>query len=175
MNDETVSEYLAALERLLVMENLPAWNTHIRSTNMLRKSPKRHFADPSLAVGALGLSVDKLTADLNYFGLLFESLVVRDLRIYADADGGKVFHYRDSRGLEIDTIVEYADESWAAFEIKLGMGAADEAANNLLKFAAKIDTEKTKAPMALTVITGSGFAYRRPDGVNVVPISTLTV
>ena len=114
-------------------------------------------------------------ADLNYFGLLFESLVVRDIRIYAGAAGGKAFHYRDSRGLEIDAVVEYADGTWAAFEIKLGIGAADAAAENLLKFAGKIDTQKTKAPAALTVITGNGFAYRRPDGVNVVPISTLTV
>jgi predicted AAA+ superfamily ATPase len=105
---------------------------------------------------------------------LFESLVIRDLRIYAEVEGGKVFHYRDSRGLEIDAIVEYADGTWGAFEIKLGMGAVDDAANNLLKFAAKIDTDKTKAPAALTVITGNGFAHRRPDGVNVVPISTLT-
>jgi predicted AAA+ superfamily ATPase len=175
MDDGTVAEYLAALERLMAVENLPAWNTHIRSADMLRKSPKRHFADPSLAVGALGLSVDKLTADLRYLGLLFESLVIRDLRIYADASGGKLFHYRDSRGLEIDAVVEYADGTWGAFEIKLGMGAAGDAANNLLKLAAKIDTDRTKAPAALTVITGNGFAYRRPDGVNVVPLSALTV
>jgi predicted AAA+ superfamily ATPase len=175
MDDGTVAEYLSVLERLMAVENLPAWNTHIRSSDMLRKSPKRHFVDPSLAVGALGLSIDKLMADLNYFGLLFESLVIRDLRIYADANGGKVFHYRDSRGLETDAVVEYADGTWGAFEIKLGMGAADDAAKHLLKFAAKIDTEKTKAPAALTVITGNGFAYRRPDGVNVAPLSTLTV
>ena len=174
VDDRTVAEYLAALERLMTIESLPAWNTHIRSADMLRKSPKRHFTDPSLAVGALGLSVDKLTADLNYFGLLFESLAIRDLRIYADAGGGRLFHYRDARGLEIDAVVEYADGTWAAFEIKLGMGAADGAANNLLKLAAKIDTDKTKAPAALTVITGNGFAYRRPDGVNVVPLSALT-
>ena len=109
------------------------------------------------------------------FGLLFESTAIRDLRIYAEASGGKVFHYRDSRGLEIDTIVEYADGVWGAFEIKLGIGAVDAAADNLLKFAAKINTDKTKAPIALTVITGNGFAYRRLDGVNVVPVSTLTV
>ncbi|MDR1292706.1 MAG: DUF4143 domain-containing protein [Clostridiales Family XIII bacterium] len=174
MSDETVSEYLYALERLMATDNLPAWNTHIRSSDMLRKAPKRHLADPSLAVGALRLSVDKLTADLNYFGLLFESLVIRDLKIYADAGGGKVFHYRDSRGVEMDAIVEYADGAWGAFEIKLGIGAADDAARNLLKFAAKIDTKKTKAPSALTVVTGNGFAHRRTDGVNVVPIATLT-
>jgi predicted AAA+ superfamily ATPase len=174
LDDETVAIYLAALERLMTVENLPAWNVHIRSSDMLRKSPKRHFCDPSLAVGALGLSVDKLTSDLNRFGLLFESLAIRDLRIYADVEGGKLFHYRDSRGMEIDAVAEYADGTWGAFEIKLGIGAADVAARNLLKFAAKIDTEKTKAPAALTVVTGNGFAHRRPDGVNVVPLSTLT-
>jgi hypothetical protein len=119
--------------------------------------------------------VKRLTADLNYFGLLFESLAVRDIKIYADADGGKVFHYRDSRGSEIDAVVEYADGTWGAFEIKLGIGAVDAAADSLLKFAEKIDTDRVKAPVTLTVLTGNGFAYRRPDGVNVVPISTLTV
>jgi hypothetical protein len=175
LDDETIAEYLSALERLMVTDNLPAWNTHIRSSDMLRKSPKRHFADPSMAVGALGLSIDKLTTDLNYFGLLFESLAIRDLKIYAEVGGGKTFHYRDSRGLEIDAVVEYADGTWGAFEIKLGIGAVEAAADNLLKFAAKIDTDKINNPAALTVITGNGFAYRRPDGVNVVPLSTLTL
>jgi len=174
LDDETIADYLSALERLMAIDNLPAWNTHIRSSDMLRKSPKRHFTDPSMAVGALGLSIDKLMADLNYFGLLFESLVIRDLKIYADSGGGKAFHYRDSRGLEIDTIIEYADGTWGAFEIKLGIGAVDAAADNLIKFAEKIDTDKAKAPAALTVITGNGFAYRRPDGVNVVPIGVMT-
>jgi len=173
LDGETVTGYLAALERLMTVDNLPAWNTHIRSADMLRKAPKRHFIDPSLAVGALGLSVDKLISDLNYFGLLFESLAIRDLRIYADAGGGKAFHYRDSRGLEIDTVVEYPDGTWGGFEIKLGFGAADEAAGNLLKLTAKTDPQKTRAPTALTVITGNGFAHRRPDGINVVPLSTL--
>jgi predicted AAA+ superfamily ATPase len=173
LDDETITDYLSALERLMTVDNLPAWNTHIRSSDMLRKSSKRHFTDPSMAVGALGLSIDKLMADLNYFGLLFESLAIRDLRIYADSNGGKAFHYRDSRGLEIDTIIEYADGTWGAFEIKLGIGAVDTAAYNLIKFAEKIDTDKTKNPAALTVITGNGFAYRRPDGVNVVPIGAM--
>ncbi|MCL2364578.1 MAG: DUF4143 domain-containing protein [Defluviitaleaceae bacterium] len=173
VNDETIADYLHALERLMIVENLPAWNTHIRSSDTLRKSSKRHFVDPSLAVGALGLSVDKLTADLNYFGLLFESLAIRDLRIYAEATGGKVYHYRDSRDLEIDAIVEYPDGTYGAFEIKLGIGAVDAAAANLIKFANKIDTNKTKAPATLTVITGNGFAHRRADGVCVVPLGAL--
>jgi predicted AAA+ superfamily ATPase len=173
LDDETVTDYLSALERLMIVDNLPAWNTHIRSSDYLRKSQKRHFVDPSLAVGALGLTVDKLLADLNYFGLLFESMVVRDMRIYAEASGGNIFHYRDSRGVEVDCIVEYPDGTWDAFEIKLGVGAVDEAAAHLLAFAEKIDRTKVKAPVCLTVITGSGFAYRRKDGVNVVPIGVL--
>ncbi|MCL2366926.1 MAG: DUF4143 domain-containing protein [Oscillospiraceae bacterium] len=175
LNTDTVSEYLAVLERLIAVDNLLAWNTHIRSADRLRKAPKRHFADPSMAVGALGLSVDKMITDLNYFGLLFESLVIRDLKIYAEALDASLYHYRDSRGLEIDAILEYADGTWGAFEVKLGIGAADEAAKNLLKFADKIDTDKMKPPATLTVITGNGFAHCRPDGVHVVPISTLTV
>lgn len=175
LNDETVSQYLNELERLMVVDHLPAWNTHIRSSHMLRKSPKRHFADPSLAIGALGLSIDKLLADLNYFGLLFESLVIHDLRVYADAGGGKVYHYRDSSGTEVDAIVEYADGTWGAFEVKLGVGGVEEATSNLKALADKINTERVKSPVTLTVITGNGFAYQRPDGINVVPISTLTI
>lgn len=175
LDDETVADYLDALVRLMSVENLPAWNTHIRGADMLRRSPKRHFVDPSLAIGALGLSIDKIVADLNFFGLLFESLVIRDLKIYAEVNSGKVYHYRDSRGLEIDAIVENADGTWGAFEIKLGIGAVDTAAANLLKFADKIDIQKTKAPTTLTVITGNGFAHHRPDGVNVVPLSVLTI
>jgi hypothetical protein len=114
-------------------------------------------------------------SDLNYFGLLFESLAIRDLRVYAGAGDGKVFHYRDSRGLEIDAVVEYADGTWGAFEIKLGIGAVDAAADNLLAFASKIDTGKVQKPSALTVLTGNGFAYRRPDGVNVTPLSALSI
>ena len=175
LDKETVSEYLSALERLLAVDHLPAWNTHIRSSDMLRKSPKRHFADPSMAIGALGLTVGKLVTDLKYVGLLFESNAIKDLRIYADANGGKGYHYRDSQGLEIDTILEYPDGTWGAFEIKLGIGSAEIGAKNLLKLAAKINTDKTTPPAALTVITANGFAHRRPDGVNVVPLSTLTV
>ncbi|MCL2604384.1 MAG: DUF4143 domain-containing protein [Defluviitaleaceae bacterium] len=174
LDGETVRDYLSVMERLMVVDNIPAWSTHIRSADTLRKSSKRYFADPSLAVGALGLGVDKLLDDLCFYGLLFESLVIRDLKIYSDVNDGKLFHYRDSRGMEIDAIVEYPDGAWGAFEIKLGMGAADTAAENLLRFAAKVDTEKIKPPSALTVITGNGFAHRRADGVNVVPVSVLT-
>ena len=171
---DTIAEYLDILERLMVVEQLPAWSTHIRSSDTLRKTPKRHFVDPSLAIGALGLSIDKLLSDLNYFGFLFESLAIRDLRIYADFHDGKVFHYRDSRNMEIDAIVEYPDNTWAAFEVKMGFSTQDEAAANLLRFTEKINQEKMGKPAALTVITANGFACRRKDGVNVVPLSVLT-
>ena len=173
-DQETIAEYLEALERLMVVESLPAWSTHIRSADTLRKAPKRHFTDPSLAVGALGLTTGKLKSDLNYFGLLFESLVIRDLRIYAEVNDGKVYHYRDSRDMEIDVVIEYPDRTWAAFEVKMGFSAQDEAAKNLLTFAKKIDQEKMGPPAALTVITANGLACRRSDGVNVVPLSVLT-
>jgi len=174
ITDETAGEYMDALERLMVVENLPAWSTHIRSADTLRKSPKRHFTDPSLAVGILGLSASKLMADIKYFGLLFESLAIRDLRIYAEVNDGKVYHYRDSRSLEVDAVIEYPDRTWAAFEVKMGFNAQNDAAANLLAFAKKIDQEKMGKPAALTVITATGFACRRKDGVNVVPLQTLT-
>jgi len=174
LNDETVTEYLEALERLMVVESLPAWSTHIRSADTLRKAPKRHFVDPSLAVGALGLSTGKIISDLNYFGFLFESLVIRDLRIYAEANDGKVYHYRDSRDMEADAVIEYPDRTWAAFEVKMGFSAQNDAAENLLSFAKKIDQKKMGPPAALTVITANGAACRRKDGVNVVPLLTLT-
>jgi predicted AAA+ superfamily ATPase len=173
-NDETVAEYLEALERLMIVEQLPAWSPHIRSADTLRKAPKRHFVDPSLAAGALGLSPAKLMADMNYLGFLFESLVIRDLRIYAEAHGGRVYHYRDSRDMEVDAVVEYPDGTWAAFEVKMGFSAQDEAAANLLAFARKIDQQKMGPPAALTIITANGFACRRKDKVNVIPLSVLT-
>jgi predicted AAA+ superfamily ATPase len=174
VTDETIADYLEALERLMAYEPLPAWSTHIRSSATLRKAPKRHFTDPSLAAGILGLTAGKLTGDLKFFGFLFESLVIRDLRIYADTHGGQVYHYHDSANQEVDAIIEYPDGRWGAFEVKLGIEDQDAAAASLLAFAKKIDTEKTLPPAALTVVTGNGFAFRRKDGVNVVPILALT-
>lgn len=174
LSRETISNYIEALERLMIVEQLPAWSTHIRSADTLRVSAKRHFVDPSLAVGALNLSKDKLMVDLKYLGFLFESLVLRDLRIYADLHGGKLFHYRDSRDLEIDMVIEYPDGRWAACEVKLGFAAQDEAAHNLLTFAKKVDSEKMGPPQALFIITGNGFAHVRKDGVAVIPLGVLT-
>jgi hypothetical protein len=172
--EETAADYLDALERLMFVEDIPAWNAHVRSSVTLRQMPKRHFADPSIACGILRLDKAKMLGDLEYFGQLFESLVVRDLRIYAQTLDGRVRHYRDSSGLEVDAIVENGLGDYIAVEVKLGMAAADMAAANLLKFASRIDTAKTSAPRALVVITANGFAHRRPDGVYVVPLTTLT-
>lgn len=173
LRNETVSEYLAALERLLVVEDQPAWAPHLRSKYVLRRAPKRHFVDPSLAVAALRVTPERLLTDLNLFGFLFESLVVRDLRVYAQASDAQVLQYRDSNGLEVDAIVEVADGRWAAFEVKLGPGQVEEAAANLLKFARQIDTGKCGEPAGLGVIVATGYGYVRDDGVHVIPIGSL--
>ncbi len=169
----TVSEYLTALERLMVIEDQPAWAPHLRSTRQLRSSAKRHFADPSLAVAALRAGPDRLLQDLNFFGLLFESLVVRDLRVLSQPLGGSVLHYRDNKGLEVDAIVELADGRWAAFEIKLGQTAIDQAATSLSKFRDVVDIERRGEPAVLGVITATGYGYVRDDGIAVIPIGTL--
>ncbi|NCD17801.1 MAG: ATP-binding protein [Actinobacteria bacterium] len=170
----TVADYLDALGRLMVVEDQPAWSTHLRSSATLRKAPKRHFVDPALAVAALRASPPSLVQDLNLLGLLFESLVIRDLRIYAQTLDGLVRHVRDSSGQEVDAVVEFGDGRWGAFQVKLGPAAVDAAARSLLRFASSVDTSKVGAPAALTVITGWGYTMRLPSGVNVVPIGALT-
>ena len=169
----TVSEYLTVLERLMVIEDQPAWAPHLRSTRQLRSSAKRHFADPSLAVAALRAGPERLLRDLNFFGLLFESLVVRDLRVLSQPLGGSVLHYRDNKGLEVDAIVELADGRWAAFEIKLGQAAIDRAATSLSKFRDVVDLDRRGAPAVLGVITATGYGYVREDGIAVIPIGAL--
>jgi hypothetical protein len=170
----TVSDYLAALTRLFVVEDQPAWRPHLRSRYRLRTAEKRHFTDPSLAVAALRATPATLTSDLNLLGFLFESLAVRDLRIYAQRMDGSVLHYRDEHDLEVDAIVSVDDGRWAGFEVKLGGArAVDEAAASLLTFARRVDSAKSGAPRCLAVITASGYGYTRPDGVVVLPIGAL--
>jgi predicted AAA+ superfamily ATPase len=169
----SIIDYLDALSKLMVFEEQPAFNMHIRSTNSLRKSPKRHFCDVSLAVAALKLNKETLLKDLKYCGFLFESLVYHDLKMYAKANDAEVFHYRDSAGLKIDAVVRKSGGAWAAFEVKLGIGMLDEAAKNLLKLNNVIDTTKFSKPASLNIITGTGMSYTRPDGVNVISISSL--
>lgn len=171
---ETIGAYLAALGRVFVVEDQPSWGPHLRSRDQVRKAPKRHFTDPSLAAAAVGAGPDRLLADLEYFGQLFESLVVRDLRAYSQLLDADVRHYRDSAGREVDAIVERRDGTWIAAEVKLAASRDDEAAAALLAFVDKLDTTRTPPPAALVVITGGRYAYTRPDGVHVVPLGCLT-
>lgn len=170
---DTVSSYLTALERLMIIEDQPSWAPRLRSKSILRGSPKRHFVDPSLAVAALHGSPERLLADLRLLGFLFESLVVRDLRIYAQANDARILQYRDNTGLEIDAIIEIADGRWAAIEVKLGGALVDDGAASLLRFRDRVDTSTSGPPAALGVVVATGYAYRRPDGVDVIPIGTL--
>lgn len=171
---KTVSSYMAALARLFVVEDLPAWRPHITSRSALRNAPKRHLADPSLGAAALGLMPEAVMSDLKYAGLLFESLVVRDLRVYGQASGCEVSHYRDSDGLEVDAIVRRADGRWIAVEIKLGGEVAiSRAVRTLKRLRKRIDTDRTGDPARLVVVTAGGYSYEHPDGVSVVSITAL--
>lgn len=174
IRDHTALEYANALARLMIVEDQPAWGPHLRSKSILRHASRRHLVDPSLAVAALRTGPEKLRADLELFGLLFESLVVRDLRVYAQAADADVYHYRDNTGLEVDAIVVNHAGQWAAFEVKLGGEARiEEAAASLLRFRDRVDTGRTGAPAALAVVVGAGaYARRRGDGVWVLPIGT---
>ena len=168
----TAYDYLSAFDRLMLTESQPAWSTHLRSRATVRVAARTHFIDPSLAVAALSANPKSLIADLSAFGYLFESLVVRDCRVYSDPIEGSVFHYRDSDGLEVDVVVVSAD-AWGAFEVKLGPAQVDQAAANLRMFADKVDTSKVGDPAVLGVITGTGYGYTRPDGVVVIPVGAL--
>jgi len=169
----TIYDYLDALTRLMIVEDQPAWNTHIRSSYALRKSAKRHFTDVSLAVAALGADKKALLNDLNFTGFLFESLATHELRVYAQANDAKVFHYRDSGGLEVDCIVQKLNGDWCAFEIKLGTAKIDEAAASLNKLVSILDSKKINQPKSLNIITGTGISYTRKDGINVISLASL--
>lgn len=174
LSRDAVREYLDALSRIFVIEDQPAWSTRLRSSATLRKEPKRHFCDPSLALALVGGDARALRRDLGFAGQLFESLVVHDLRVFAQPVGGEVFHARDSAGREVDAIVQRADGRWAGFEIKLGAGAevVDAAAASLSAFASNVAATAATEPV-LTVVTGGGASYRRADGVNVVAVGAL--
>lgn len=173
-DDETFSKYMNALRNLYVVEELDAWNPYLRSKTAIRTKPTRHFVDPSIATAALGLSPQGLFKDMTTFGLLFESLAVRDLRIYADTLNAKVYKYRDSKKREADIVLQFRDGSWSLIEVKLGSDAdVEDAAKHLLTIAADIDTKKTGNLNFLMVITKDKFAYRREDGVYVIPLGCL--
>jgi hypothetical protein len=173
ISDKTISSYLNALRRIFVVEDLPAWLPSMRSKTAIRTSSKRYFVDPSIATAVLRTNPDGLLNDFNTFGFLFESLCTRDIRIYAQVIDGDVFHYRDKSGLESDLIVRLRDGRWAAIEVKLGNKQIEEAAQNLMALKAKIDEDKMGQVSFLMVITGGQYAYRRKDGVLVVPIGCL--
>ena len=169
----TLMSYMNALERIFMIEDLPAWSPSMRSKTTLRNSPKRHFCDPSIAACVLGASPKRLMDEFDTFGLLFESLCVRDLRVYAQSIDGKVFHYRDSDGLEVDAIIQLSDGRWGAAEIKLGANEIEKGVENLIKLKKKIDTDEMGEPSFMMIITGTDEAYKRKDGILIVPIGCL--
>ena len=175
LTENTISLYLSALRKIFVIEDMPAWNPNLRSKTAIRTSDTRYFVDPSIATAALGIGPKDLMYDLNTYGLLFETMAVRDLRVYADALDGRVYHYRDHNGLECDAVVHLHNGSYGLVEIKLGGETLiEEGAYNLKKLANKIDTTKMKSPSFMMVLTATGaYAYRRKDGVLVVPIGCL--
>lgn len=175
MSQETVATYLNALRKIFVVEDMPAWNPNLRSKTAIRSSDTRYYVDPSIAAAALGISPNDLINDLNTFGFIFETLCVRDLRIFADALDGQVYHYRDKDGQECDAVIHLRNGQYGLIEIKLGGDKLiEEGAQSLKKMESKIDTDKMKAPSFLMVLTGiGGYAYRRKDGVCVVPIGCL--
>ncbi len=173
ISDKTIAQYLNALNRIFVTDNIPAWNPAVRSKTAIRTSPKRQFVDPSIATAVMRLTPKRLLDDFEYFGFLFESLCDRDLRIYAEANDGQLFHYRDSSDLEADAVICLNDGRWAPIEIKLGKKEIEEGAAHLLQLKNKINTTKMKEPSFLMILTGSEVAYRRDDGVFVVPIGCL--
>ena len=173
IDDDTLADYLRVLKRMFLVEEQFAYNPGLRSPYRVGKSPKRHLTDPSLSIAAIGATPESLFNDLETYGFMFESMCERDLRIYAQSINGRVGHYRDGRGNEIDAIVELPNGHWGAFEIKLGMNQVDEAAEKLLKMNEKFQDSR-RPPEFLCVLVGlSSYAYRREDGVYVVPITAL--
>ncbi len=173
ISDKTVSTYINALRRIFVLEDLPAWSPSLRSKTAIRTSAKRHFVDPSIATAVLRTNPEGVLSDFQYFGFLFEALCTRDIRVYAQLNDADVFHYRDKSGLEADLIVRLRDGRWAAIEVKLGKKQIDQAAENLLALKARINEDKMGKASFLMVLSGGQYAYRRNDGVLVVPIGCL--
>ena len=175
ISDETVASYVSALRKIFVIEDMPAWNPNLRSKTAIRSADTRYYVDPSIAAAALGIGPNDLMNDLKTFGFLFETLCVRDLRVFADALNGEVYHYRDKDGQECDAVVHLKNGKYGLVEIKLGGDKLiEEGAKSLKTMAAKIDTGKMSEPSFLMVLTGTGdYAYRRQDGVYVVPIGCL--
>lgn len=175
VSDKTVYEYQRVLKGIFVIEDTPAWNPNLRSKTAIRSTDTRYFVDPSIGAASLGLGPEDLLADLNTFGFIFENLCIRDLRIYAEALDGSVFHYRDSNNLECDAVIHLRNGKYGLVEIKLGGDKLiEEGVATLKKLESKLDTDRMNKPSFLMVLTGVGdYAFRRPDGVYVVPIGSL--
>jgi len=175
IDEYTVASYIAALKKIFVIEDMPAWNPNLRSKTAIRSADTRYYVDPSIAVAAIGAGPSDLISDLKTFGFLLETLCIRDLRVFADALNGEVYHFRDKNGLECDAVIHLRNSSYGLIEIKLGGDKLiEEGANALKSLERKIDPEKMKMPSFLMVLTGLGdYAYKRPDGVYVVPIGCL--
>ncbi len=175
IDEETVASYLSALRKIFVVEDMPAWNPNLRSKTAIRTADTRYFVDPSIAAAALGIGPNDLMEDLKTFGFLFEAMCVRDLRVFADALDGGVYHFRDKNGLECDAVIHLRNGSYGLIEVKLGGDSLiEEGVANLKNLSNKIDTNKMKEPAFLMVLTGvDKYAYRRRDGVYVVPIGCL--
>ena len=175
ISEDTIASYIKALKEIFVVEDSEAWNPNLRSKTAIRTSDTRYFTDPSIATAALGIGPEDLVNDLNTFGLLFETLCVRDLRAYAEALNGKVYHFRDKNGLKCDAVVHLRNGDYGLVEIKLGGDELiEEGATSLSTLASKINTSRMKEPSFMMVIVGVGkYAYRREDGIYVVPICCL--
>ncbi|HJJ36084.1 MAG TPA: DUF4143 domain-containing protein [Methanocorpusculum sp.] len=175
LTKETISLYLSALKLIFVIEDMPAWNPNLRSKTAIRTADTHYFVDPSIASASLGLGPKDLESDLSTFGFLFETLCIRDLRVYTDALSGDVYHYRDKTGLECDAVIHLRNGTYGLVEIKLGGDTLiEDAVKSLTSLKQKIDTDKMKEPAFMMVLTGVGsFAYLRPDGIYVVPIGCL--
>ena len=169
----TLDDYLNTLEKLYILEYIPATNLNLRSKTPLRVSPKLEFVDPSIVTATLNLKRDDLVNDLRFMGFIFENMCMRDLKIYADAIDARLSYYIDKNDFEVDCILETANGKWGAIEIKLGAGEIPSAVNNLTKFRDKVDTDKYGEPAFLMVLTGADYSYRRDDGIYVVSIGTL--
>lgn len=175
LNEDTVASYISALKKIFVIEDMPAWNPNLRSKTAIRSSDTRYYIDPSIASAALGIGPNDLINDLNTLGLLFETMCVRDLRVYSESIGGEILHYRDKSGLECDTVIHLRNGKYGLAEIKLGgQRLIEEGVTNLKKLYEKIDTTKMPAPSFMMIVVGTGdFAYRREDGIYIVPIGCL--
>jgi uncharacterized protein len=169
----TLIDYLDVLNKLYIIEDLKGWNPNLRSKTIIRSTPARFFVDPSIGASMLNLTTKKLMSDFQTFGLLFESLVVRDLRIYAEVIDGEVYRYKDKNGLEIDTVIQLNDGRWGAIQIKMGSHLFDEAAAKLINFADKVDQATMGKPSFLAIISATEYGYIRDDGVYVIPIGCL--